>query len=136
MQREPKTDNSAFKNSNARFETKSSGSNDPPFRKSVSGYISSNTIQRESAFKLAVTKCIFCVDVTDVHDSKTCRFGGLSRGEIEFVFWHFTKFNVRKTDFSQNSIRENRTLRKIQNEKNGLFTIFHQRKTDSLENSI
>ena len=29
---------------------------------------------------------------------------GLSRGKIEFVFRHFTKFNNRKMDTSQNSI--------------------------------
>ena len=28
----------------------------------------------------------------------------LSRGKIESVFGHFTKFNIRRTDFSQNSV--------------------------------
>ena len=59
------THNSGFKNSNARFEIKSLGSDNQPFRKSVSGYKSSNTTQRASAFKLTDSKCIFCVDETD-----------------------------------------------------------------------
>ena len=50
---------------------------------------------------------------------------GLSRRKIESVFRHFTKFNLRKTDSSQNSIWEKRTLHKIQYEKNGLFTKFN-----------
>ena len=37
----------------------------------------------------------------------------------------FTKFNVRKTNSSQNSIWRKRTLHKIQYEKNGLFTKFN-----------
>ena len=73
MKCEPKTHNSGFKNSNVRFETKSSGSNNPPFTKSVSGYKRSNTTQRASAFKLTVGKCIFCVDATYEHVSKSCR---------------------------------------------------------------
>ena len=50
---------------------------------------------------------------------------GLSRGKIESVFEHFTKFNMRKTDSSQNSIWWKRTFHKIQHEKNGLFTKFN-----------
>ena len=52
-------------------------------------------------------------------------FRGLSRGKIESVFGHFTKFNIRKTDSSQNSIWEKRTLHKIQYEENGFFTKFN-----------
>ena len=37
----------------------------------------------------------------------------LSRGKIESVFRHFTKFNIRKTDSSQNSMSEKRTHHKI-----------------------
>ena len=61
---------------------------------------------------------------------------GLSRRKIESVFRHFTKFNLRKTDSSQNSIWEKRTLHKIQYEKNGPFTKFNMRKTDPSQNSI
>ena len=50
---------------------------------------------------------------------------GLSSGEIESVFGLFTKFNIRKTDFSQNSIWEKRILHKIHCQKNGLFTKFN-----------
>ena len=49
----------------------------------------------------------------------------MSRGKIESVFGHFTKFNIRKTGSSQNSTWEKRTLHKIQYEKNGLFTKFN-----------
>ena len=51
--------------------------------------------------------------------------GKLSRSHSrrESVFGHFTKFNVRKTDSSQNSISEKQTLHK--NQKNGLFTNFN-----------
>ena len=34
-------------------------------------------------------------------------------GEIKSIFRHFTKFNVRKTDSSQNSMSERWTLNKI-----------------------
>ena len=46
MKREAEILNSGFKNSNARFEIKSLGSDNQPFRKSVSGYKSSNTTHR------------------------------------------------------------------------------------------
>ena len=81
----------------------------------------------------------------------------LSRGKIESVFGHFTKFSIRKTDpsqnsglekqtrhkiqiqkktdSSQNSGLEKRTLHKIQDQKNGLFTKFRIKKTDSSKNS-
>ena len=39
---------------------------------------------------------------------------GLSRGKIKSVFGHFTKFSIRKTDTSQNSVWEKRTLHEIQ----------------------
>ena len=45
---------------------------------------------------------------------------GLSNEDIESVFGHFIKFNIRKSDFSQNSIREKWTLHKIQYEENRL----------------
>ena len=38
---------------------------------------------------------------------------GLSRGKIESVFGHFTKFISRKTDTSRNSLAEKRTLHEI-----------------------
>ena len=60
--------------------------------------------------------------------------GGLSRGGFESFFEHFTKFNIKKTDFLQNSVWEKRTLHKIQYEKNGLFAKFNIRKTDSAQN--
>ena len=50
---------------------------------------------------------------------------GLSMGKIESVFGHFTKFNIRKTDASQNSVWKLRTLHKLQYEENGLFTKFN-----------
>ena len=52
-------------------------------------------------------------------------FRGLSRGEIESVFGHFTKFKMRKTDSWQNSIWQKRTLHEIQYVENGLFTKFN-----------
>ena len=61
---------------------------------------------------------------------------GLSRGKIECVFGHFTKFNIRKTDFSQNSIWEKWTFHKIQCEENGLFTKFNMRKMNTSQNLI
>ena len=42
-------------------------------------------------------------------------------GKIESVFGHFTKFNIRKTDFSQNSLPQKQTFHKIQYQQNGLF---------------
>ena len=60
----------------------------------------------------------------------------LSRGEIESLFGHFTKVNIRKMDSSQNSIWEKRTRHKVQYEENGLFTKFNMRKTDSSKNSL
>ena len=54
---------------------------------------------------------------------KTTR--SLSWGKIESFFGHFTKFNCRKTDTSQNSIAEKRTLHKIHYQKNGHFTKFN-----------
>ena len=62
-------------------------------------------------------------------------FRAQSRREIESVFRHFTKFNTRKTDSSQNSMQEKQTLHKIQYQKNRLFTKFNIRKTDSSQNS-
>ena len=50
---------------------------------------------------------------------------GLCRRKIEFIFAHFTKFNIRKW-----------TLHKIQYQKNGFFTKFNIRKTVSSQNSI
>ena len=52
----------------------------------------------------------------------------MSRGKIESVFGHFTKFYIRKTDFSQNLIWGKQILYKIQHKKNGLFTKFNVRK--------
>ena len=68
--------------------------------------------QIDDGFKFAVVKTKFIVR-------------GLSRGKTESVFRHFTKFNIRKTDSSQNSTLEKWTLHKIQCEKNGLFTKFN-----------
>ena len=50
---------------------------------------------------------------------------GLSWEEIESVFGHFAKFNIRKTDFSQNSISGQQTLHEIQYWENRLFTKFN-----------
>ena len=49
---------------------------------------------------------------------------GLSRKKIESVFGHFTKFNNRKTDSSQNSISEKGTLHKVHYQENGLSKKF------------
>ena len=49
----------------------------------------------------------------------------LSRGKIESIFEHFTKFNQRKMDSSQNSTLQKQTLHKIQCQKTGLFTKFN-----------
>ena len=65
---------------------------------------------------------------------KTAR--GLSRGKIESVFGHFTKFNIRKTDSSQNSIWEKWTIHKIQYEQNEFFTKFNMRRAASSQNPI
>ena len=56
---------------NVRFETKPLESNDTPFRKSVSGYKSSNTAQNASAYKLTASKCIFCIYTENDHDIKS-----------------------------------------------------------------
>ena len=61
---------------------------------------------------------------------------GLSRRKMESVFGHFTKFNVRKMDFSQNLIPGKRTTHKIQYQKNRLLTKFNTRKMDYSQNSI
>ena len=63
---------------------------------------------RDSRFRLHYTH--FC-------HFRYCRMKttrGLSRRKIESVFGHFTKFNIRKTDASQNSLAEKWTLHKIQ----------------------
>ena len=61
---------------------------------------------------------------------------GLSREKIETVFGHFTKFNIRKTDSSQNSLLEKQTFYSVHYQNNRPFKKFSIRKTDSSQNSI
>ena len=83
---------------------------------------------RSFPFALQTNKNI----VFALFSEKIWNFSGVCLG----IFGHFTKFNFRKKDFSQNSISEKRTLHKIQYQKNGLFTKFIIGKMDSSQNSV
>ena len=80
--------------------------------------------QKSFTYRSLTTKLIVKIDSVVTDENIELENRGLSRGKIESIFGHFTKFNFRKTDFSQNSIREKHILHKIQCEKNGLFTKF------------
>ena len=73
LKRKLETHNNGYKNSNIKFETKPSGNNDKPLRKSILGYKNSNVTLRASIFKLTISKCIFFVNAGNEHDSKLFR---------------------------------------------------------------
>ena len=72
----------------------------------------------------------------ELHSTFCSLFKGLSREKIESVFGHFTKFNNRKTNSSQNSLPKKRTLQKIHYQRNGLFTKFITKKADCSQISM
>ena len=87
---------------------------------SFSTFSNLQTFQCEALLKAA--KTISSLGNSGKWNRDPIKARGLSRENIESVFGLFTKFNVRKTDSSQNSTWEKRTLHKIPCEKNGLLT--------------